>query len=125
MKNKKIDSQLLPCPFCGGGFFPFHPKMEGKSPCRSKPALEELSFGGWRVSCYGCGVGTWDNLGYTKEQAIKAWNTRSSIPLEILENIDWKKHWTDVLRSAAEKADNYAEARRIAREKHGQRRINQ
>lgn len=40
---------------------------------------------------------------------------------EILGEMDWKAHWAKVLKSSSEKADKYAEARRIAREKHGQR----
>ena len=48
-------------------------------PFTSEPNLEELTDNhGWRVSCYGCGVGTWNNLKYTKEEAIAAWNTRPS-----------------------------------------------
>lgn len=70
---------LLPCPFCAGQYIPAHPKMMLQAPATSAPVLEELSEDysrGWRVSCYGCGVGTWNNLRYTREQAIAAWNTR-------------------------------------------------
>lgn len=69
-------SALLACPFCGGQFIPEHPKMAGAWPFTSQPKLEELTEGGWRVTRYGCGVGTWENLKYTKEQAVAAWNTR-------------------------------------------------
>ena len=69
-------SALLACPFCGGQFIPEHPKMAEMSPYTSQPKLEELTDGGWRVCCYGCGVQTWDNMKYTREQAIAAWNTR-------------------------------------------------
>ena len=71
---------LLPCPFCGGRFIPEHPKMAGLLSYTSQPKLEELFAAGWRVCCYGCGVQTWDNLGYTKEQAVAAWNTRAHTP---------------------------------------------
>lgn len=67
---------LLACPFCGGQWIPEHPKMHGLMPYTSAPKLEELMEGGWGVTCYGCGVGTWDKLKYTKEQAVAAWNTR-------------------------------------------------
>jgi hypothetical protein len=67
---------LLDCPFCAGQFVPGHPKMVGQAPYTSRPKLEELTTGGWRVTCYGCGVQTWDNMNYTKEQAAEAWNTR-------------------------------------------------
>jgi uncharacterized protein with PIN domain len=72
--------ELLPCPFCGGQFIPEHPKMAGSPPFRSVPRLEELLEGEWRVCCYGCGVQTWDQMEYTKEQAIAAWNTRTLSP---------------------------------------------
>lgn len=65
---------LLPCPFCGGNYLPDHPKMMGKTPFHSMPKLEETEDG-WRVTCYGCGVGQWES-GFTKGQAIQAWNTR-------------------------------------------------
>lgn len=71
---------LLPCPFCGGNHIPEHPKMAEWWPMTSQPCLEELAEpyeGSWRVCCYGCGVQTWNNLKYTREQAIAAWNTRS------------------------------------------------
>jgi hypothetical protein len=70
---------LLACPFCGGQHIPEHPKMKEQWPCTSQPKLEELTEGGWRVTCYGCGVGTWNNLKYTKEQAVAAWNTRGRL----------------------------------------------
>jgi hypothetical protein len=68
---------LLPCPFCNGKFIPEHPKMRGCMPFTSEPKLEQLTeYRGYRVSCYGCGVGTWDGMRYTKEEAVSAWNTR-------------------------------------------------
>lgn len=70
-------SDLFACPFCGGAYISDHPNMMHKGRFTSVPMLEELADGGWRVCCYGCGVQTWNNLGYTKEQAIAAWNTRS------------------------------------------------
>lgn len=70
-------SDLFACPFCGGTYISDHPKMMQSQQFTSVPMLEELAEGGWRVCCYGCGVQTWNNLGYTKEQAIAAWNTRS------------------------------------------------
>jgi len=45
----------------------------------SVPVLEQLNHnykGAWRVNCYGCHVSTWNNCGYTREQAIAAWNYR-------------------------------------------------
>ena len=75
-KSSPAPPNLLPCPFCGGQFIPQHPKMAPMWKSTSCPKLEELTAGGWRVCCYGCGVQTWDNLRYTKEQAIAAWNTR-------------------------------------------------
>ena len=50
--------------------------MAEMMPYTSAPKLEELTEGGWRVCCYGCGVQTWNNMKYTREQAIAAWNTR-------------------------------------------------
>lgn len=53
--------------------------MEGMWPHTSSPRLEELAEpyqNTWRAICYGCGVQTWNNNGYTKEEAIAAWNTR-------------------------------------------------
>jgi len=67
---------LLPCPFCRGKLVPGHPKMSRRAKYESVPVLEELVDGGFRVCCYGCGVQTWDELHYTREDAISAWNTR-------------------------------------------------
>jgi hypothetical protein len=67
---------LLPCPFCGGKFIPNHPKSSKRAEYESVPVLEKLTEGGWRVNCYGCGVQTWDELHYAREDAISAWNTR-------------------------------------------------
>ncbi|MEI6731150.1 MAG: Lar family restriction alleviation protein [archaeon] len=80
----KLDSYpdsvpLKPCPFCGGKFHPQHPKMCGQLKFQSQPVLEQLHAGGWRVICYGCGISTWDNLGYSKDQAIAAWDTRTVV----------------------------------------------
>lgn len=76
---------LLPCPFCGGGFFRKHPKMRESFPFTSEPKLEELTDNrGWRVSCYGCGVQTWDHLKYSRQDAVLAWNTR---PLDLREPV--------------------------------------
>jgi len=51
--------------------------MRGCMPFTSEPKLEQLTeYRGYRVSCYGCGVGTWDGMRYTKEEAVSAWNTR-------------------------------------------------
>ena len=61
--------QLLPCPFCSGEYV-----RKELSPYNSKPKLEQLSDGSWRVSCYGCYVGTWKGL--TKADAIETWNRR-------------------------------------------------
>jgi hypothetical protein len=72
-----MTTNLKPCPFCGGKFMPEHPKMKHCMPYISAPITEELTEGGWRVTCYGCGIGTWNHLNYTKEQAIEAWNTRT------------------------------------------------
>lgn len=79
IQRAQAASILLPCPFCGGKHIPEHPNMARRWPCTSQPCLEELAEpyeGGWRVCCYGCGVQTWNNLRYTREQAIAAWNTR-------------------------------------------------
>lgn len=72
-----MKEEPLPCPFCGGQFHPEHPNMKDVGRFTSVPKLEELTEGGWRVCCYGCGVQTWDNLQYTREQAVAAWNTRA------------------------------------------------
>jgi hypothetical protein len=69
-------AELKPCPFCGGAFIKTHPKMSGQWPSTSQPKLEELTQGGWRVTCYGCGIGTWNNLKYSREETIQVWNTR-------------------------------------------------
>lgn len=75
-----MPTELRACPFCAGAYVPAHPKMCQQRPSTSAPNLEELTEGrGWRVSCYGCGVGTWPNLKYTREQAIAAWNTRDGL----------------------------------------------
>lgn len=66
---------LLPCPFCQG-----LPIRDDRLPCFSVPLLEELSDemgGGWRVSCYGCHVQTWNRL--SREDAIATWNRRQSV----------------------------------------------
>lgn len=76
-------NELKPCPFCGGQFLRDHPAMANQMSFTSAPKVEELTAGGWRVSCYGCGVKTWDNLNYTREQAITAWNTRVGMRAEL------------------------------------------
>lgn len=43
---------------------------------KATPKLEELSAGGWRVSCYGCHIGTFTFP--DGQQAIAAWNRRAS-----------------------------------------------
>ena len=66
------DDNLLPCPFCNGEYV-----RTELSPHASRPILEQLapdSGGGWRVSCYGCCVGTWNGL--AREEAILTWNRR-------------------------------------------------
>lgn len=62
--------------------------MHGLMPYTSAPKLEELTAGGWRVTCYGCGVGTWDSLKYTKKQAVAAWNTRRQDNTELLDELE-------------------------------------
>lgn len=83
--SKPQDEVLLACPFCEGKFIPEHPNMYGRSPYTSQPKLEELTAGGWRVICYGCGVHTSNNLNYNREQAIAAWNTRGGATQTIME----------------------------------------
>lgn len=77
MSDLAAEPELLPCPFCGGAWLPDHPKMKRSAPCTSTPKLEELSEGGYRVCCYGCGVQTWNNLRYTAAEAAAAWNRRA------------------------------------------------
>jgi hypothetical protein len=93
---KSAPSDLLPCPFCAGQYIADHPNMKGSRPAISQPKLEELTVGGWRVTCYGCGVGTWNTLKYTREEAIAAWNTRRGLiptvqiqPTEDTKRLNW------------------------------------
>lgn len=70
-----MDEKLKPCPFCNG--------------TKATPVLEELNSeckkndtggAGWRITCYGCKLGTWTHNGWTREQAIRAWNDRTDAP---------------------------------------------
>jgi hypothetical protein len=85
--SDETQNELLPCPFCDGKHLATHPKMVNMWPSISRPALEQLTEefkGGWRVCCYGCGVSTWNNLRYSREEAVVAWNTRNgSLPSTI------------------------------------------
>ena len=66
-----FDTGLKPCPFCGAIDLEEWLKDTSKNKC------ELLKIRGvWKVVCCGCGVET---ANYDKpEQAIKAWNRRSS-----------------------------------------------
>ena len=61
MKRLSVQNKLKPCPFCGGKL------------------LEMDRFDrGWFVTCYECpcrGV-EGSGRGFTREEAIKEWNTR-------------------------------------------------
>src|SRR5262245_37336067 len=63
---------LLPCPFCRGTWV-----NHALFPYRSQPRLEQVSAehgGGWRVTCYGCGVMTWND--HSQAHVVQTWNRR-------------------------------------------------
>lgn len=67
---------LLPCPFCQGA-----PRPRPWGPVViATPVLEAIALdsgGGWRVTCYGCRVQTWNGL--TRDEAMAAWNYRTPL----------------------------------------------
>jgi len=56
-------TELLPCPFCG-----LDDELEQRMICCTKTPHA--------INCVSCGVMTWGHK--TKEEAIKAWNTRAT-----------------------------------------------
>ncbi|EKO3908227.1 Lar family restriction alleviation protein [Vibrio fluvialis] len=67
-------SELKPCPFCGG---------EAEL-IQSEPSTARFNEGtvNFAVACYGykCGVMPYPKLWQiTKEEAVKAWNTRATV----------------------------------------------
>jgi hypothetical protein len=82
---------LEPCPFCGANEEGFRLGKTGK------PLVEELSEGGWRVTCYTCCYSIAQAIHprgkfETAAAAVAAWNTR----------VDTRRE-TEVLREALEK----------------------
>ena len=71
--GRLAEPALLPCPFCQRT-----PRPRPWGPVViATPVLEALALdsgGGWRVTCYGCRVQTWNGL--TRDEAMAAWNTR-------------------------------------------------
>lgn len=63
---------LLPCPFCGG-------------PAECYDAGSDDTGSWWLAGCKSCGIwlpNAHYDEGPTQEHAVKAWNTRATLPAE-------------------------------------------